>query len=78
MEQDQGISHKSAIINLKNKASEVEKDVNFFHVKEEDRKMENLEDEESSSSRNILTPANPIIDKNKLPDELISVKLLDN
>lgn len=40
--------------------------------------MENLEDEEISSSRNILTPANPIIDKNKLPDELISVKLVDN
>jgi hypothetical protein len=39
MEQDQSISHKFAIINQKNKASEVEKDVNFFHVKEEDRKM---------------------------------------
>ena len=28
-------------------------------------------------SRNILTPANPIIDKHKLPDSEINIKLLD-
>lgn len=37
MEQDQGISHKSGIINQKNKASEVEKDVSFFNSKRKER-----------------------------------------